>query len=98
MQVSAAPGQEALSVMDVPETVVRGVLSGFNNRAKAIANHIITGYTDSADAVVSSGKNVGTFVQKMNESAANFGTSTTDSMGQMLKTVNHGLSGLLGAF
>jgi len=66
------------------------IVGGMTNRARSMANRVVSAYSDSAEMAAESGKNMMAFLHKMNESAVNFGTNTASRMRQMVR--NGGLS------
>ncbi|XP_016661282.1 uncharacterized protein LOC107884179 [Acyrthosiphon pisum] len=97
----ATPDQQTISV-DVPDTsYMENIFGSLTNRARSmasrVANRVVSAYSDSADVAAESGKNMMAFLHKMNESAVNFGTSTANRMGQMVKNGSRSWSGLLSS-
>lgn len=90
----AAPSPQTVTV-DVPNIDAEGVLNSLSSRAKAIANRVMSAYLSSADVASSSGHNMMAFLQRMNDSAGNLGTTASNTMEQMRKAGSQGWSGLL---
>jgi len=92
--------------VDVPDTsdlsydtsgtsYVGSLLGRLTSRAKSVANRVTSAYSDSAEVATESGKNMMGFLQRMNESAVNFGTNAANRMGQIVKNGSQSWSGLL---
>lgn len=74
---------------------MQSIFGGLTSRAKSMASNVVSRYLDSADAAAESGKNMVSFLHRMNESAINFGTNTASRMGQMVKNGTRNWSSLL---
>ncbi|KAL5237782.1 hypothetical protein ACI65C_005192 [Semiaphis heraclei] len=101
----AATDPQSISV-DVPDasdlsydtsgtSYVGSLLGRLTGRAKSMANRVASAYSDSAEVATESGKNMLGFLQRMNESAVNFGTNAANRMGQIVKNSSQGWSDLL---
>ncbi|KAL4104874.1 hypothetical protein QTP88_020150 [Uroleucon formosanum] len=94
---AAIDPQTTMVDLTIPSTsYMENIMGILTNRARSMANRVVSAYSDSADVAAESRKNVMAFLQKMNKSAVNFGSNTASRMGQMVRNGSQSWSSLLG--